>query len=228
MGCGVSRPRPHRPGDSPQLPASRSTANFRTPGYGGGGGSFGDPASGHRRLRHQTQFASGTSGFSRPRQDTARLPHSRTYTSLATEPASFAPPPRPWADSLHEKACPLRAATAQPGTRNRRGGRRGRDGPDPLASEISHTASLLRRLYGLDLEIWGMHDAVEEELDEKRELEEKANELLGEIKARVDRWYGGSGAEPGGGDVFTQEQAALVGQAWEKISAAKEQRYDFW
>jgi hypothetical protein len=60
---------------------------------------------------------------------------------------------------------------------------------DSLKVEIRHCADLLRQMYALDLEIWGMEFADEPGAQrQKRELQDKADALLREVKRLIYNW----------------------------------------
>ncbi|KAJ2894972.1 hypothetical protein MKZ38_007061 [Zalerion maritima] len=214
------------------------------------------------RGQYQTSYDYGMSRFSTTRSQTTPS-FAPDKGGLEATPQLQPPPPTPYARPSQERSPPFSHSTPRLGP--------GQDhlfnihdpatvhrpqpsdtilvvDQDAMSAEIRQCGSLLREMYSTDLVVWGMEDAVEEELEEKEQAMRRANELLSLVKEKVDVWWEWAGdgkvgvVEPGmegqgsaiepeggrGGDMvaFTGEQRAFVWDGWAKLAEHPSERYE--
>lgn len=61
------------------------------------------------------------------------------------------------------------------------------------AKEVARCAALLREMYSLDLEIWAMEEAHEDDVPEREQKKKKADALFAEIRRIVGSWRASGG-----------------------------------
>ncbi|KAI0127152.1 hypothetical protein BJ170DRAFT_683006 [Xylariales sp. AK1849] len=59
---------------------------------------------------------------------------------------------------------------------------------DNSRDEVVRCATLLRQLYNLDLQIWGLESCIAEEVPRRREYCRQANELFAQVKEMIRAW----------------------------------------
>lgn len=57
-----------------------------------------------------------------------------------------------------------------------------------MAKEIARCSDLLRQMYKLDLQIWGMENCVAQEIPPREDMKRRANALLAEVSRIVRNW----------------------------------------
>ncbi|KAE8452973.1 hypothetical protein EG329_012160 [Mollisiaceae sp. DMI_Dod_QoI] len=87
------------------------------------------------------------------------------------------------------------------------------------AKEVARCAALLREMYGLDLEIWAMEEAHEDDLPEREHKKQKADALFAEIRRIVGTW------RASGGWGWEQDEWKCVQDICEVVGTHKSPRY---
>ncbi|KAH0537283.1 hypothetical protein FGG08_005908 [Glutinoglossum americanum] len=60
--------------------------------------------------------------------------------------------------------------------------------PANMAREVARCSALLRQMYALDLQIWGMEGCIPEEVPRREEMKRRANALFAEIRRMITGW----------------------------------------
>lgn len=81
-------------------------------------------------------------------------------------------------------------------------------------------AGLLRQLYTLDLEIWGMEKCIAEDMPQKEGYCRQANDVFSQIKTMVNAW-------PRDADFgWNREEKTIIEEIRHAVNCYRAQRYD--
>lgn len=80
-------------------------------------------------------------------------------------------------------------------------------------------AGLLRQLYTLDLEIWGMEKCIAEDMPQKEGYCRQASDVFSQIKAMVNAW-------PRDADFGWNREKAIIEEIRHAVNCYSAQRYD--
>lgn len=90
-----------------------------------------------------------------------------------------------------------------------------------IPGEVARCAALLRQLYGLDLQIWGLEKCTAADAPRRLEYCRQANEVFGRVREAVRAW-GRADADFG----WDARERALVGEVRRAVDSYPGRRYD--
>jgi hypothetical protein len=91
--------------------------------------------------------------------------------------------------------------------------------PANMAKEVARCSALLRQMYALDLQIWGMGAAVGEDIQRRENMQYRANALFREIRRMVNDWIANPGAR------WSGEEQQQIEEIWSLVDQHDPTRY---